>query len=443
MGRQRAVTLVLVVAALALVGITPAWAATSIDQVASSLRSDPVYNDPTAENALTPGQAADLRSQIEATALPIFIAVVPESMAAAAGGPDALLRELRNAVGSNGVYAIVAGNSFRAGSTADSVTAVANDAFDSQKSNGAYAVLSAFVAGVADQFANTGSSGSGNSAASTSSSGSGVATLVVLLVILGAVGVGIFFVVRHSRRTKAKQVAAMRAVLDEDVTSLGERLGAFDLTDPRLDDAGRADLQKALDAYSTASDTAARATNDLDITRATGALEDGRFALACVDARRDGRALPQHRPPCFVDPRHGPSLDDVMWAPDGGAPHPVPVCAACEATIQAGGMPEAREVVTAGGQRVPYWRGGTSYAPYARGYYSSWGDIMPALFLGTMMAGAFSTPVASAAPALDPGTGSGGFDGGGGFGGGDFGGGGGFGGGDFGGGGADFGGGDF
>lgn len=412
----------------------PSQARTSIDSVASALRSNPVYNDPAAENALTSGQAADLRSQITATGLPIYIAILPASAAAETGGPDDLLRDLRNAVGRSGVYAVIAGNSFRAGSTEGSVTGIADQAFAEQSANGPYAVLEAFVAGVDAEFGGA-SSGSGSSSGS-SSGGGGVTTLIVLAVFAALVVAAIIWMRRRSRAAQAKRIAAMRGVLDEDVTALGERLGAFDLTDSRLDDAGRADLQKALDSYARASDSAGRATSDADVTRATNELEEGRYALACVEARMDGRELPAHRPPCFVDPRHGPSTDDVEWAPDGGVARPVPVCATCATSLQSGSLPAAREVDTPSG-RQPYWRAGPAYAPYARGYYSNWGDILPALFIGTMLASAFSTPAAAAAPTAF-GAGS---DSGGGFGGGDFGGGGFGGGGDFGGGG--FGGGDF
>lgn len=424
----------LAVGLLGLLGTASAQARTSIDSVASALRSNPVYNDPAAENALTPGQAADLRAQIEGTGIPIYVAVLPASSATDTGGPDALLRDLRNAVGRSGVYALITGNAFRAGSTEGSVTAIADSAFQAQSSNGPYAVLEAFVAGVDEQYSGSAAGDSG-AAASSGSSGSPFVPLAILAVLIAGVVAVVVWARRKSRASHAQRIASLRGVLDKDVTQFGERLGAFDLTDPRLDDAGRADLQKALDAYSTASDVSSRATSDADVTRATTELEEGRYALACVEARMDGRALPSHRPPCFVDPRHGPSSDDVEWAPDGGTPRPVPVCATCATTLRSGSLPEALEVDTPSG-RQPYWRAGASYAPYARGYYSSWGDMLPALFIGTMLASAWSAPAAAAAPmAMDSG-------GSGGFGGGDFGGGGFGGGGDFGG-GMDFGGGDF
>ena len=392
--RPTALATLLAVCALALagtLGAVSAQARTSIDSVASALRSNPVFNDPAAENALTPGQAADLRDQIFQTGLPIYVAVLPASAATDTGGPDELLRDLRNAVGRSGIYAIIAGNSFRAAATEGSVTAIADSAFQSQASNGPYAVLEAFVSGVDEQY-NASSSGS-----STTSSSSPWIPLAFLAVIGAAILAVILWARRRSRTAQAARVAALRGVLDQDVTQLGERLGAFDLTDPRLDDAGRADLQRALDAYSTASDVSARATSDADVTRATTELEEGRYALACVEARMDGRALPSHRPPCFVDPRHGPSSDDVEWAPDGGAPRPVPACASCATALRSGALPEALEIETPAG-RQPYWRAGADYAPYARGYFSSWGTMMPALFMGTMLASAWSMPAAAAAP---------------------------------------------
>ncbi|MFM7212911.1 MAG: hypothetical protein ACKOYQ_13120, partial [Actinomycetota bacterium] len=309
--RSLAPALCVLLAALALIAAPAALARTSVDAIASALRNDPDYNDPSAENALTPGQATDLRDQIAATGLPIYIAVLPNTAATEAGGPDALLRDLRNAVGREGVYAVIAGNSFRAGSTSGSVTSIADDAFSSQSANGPFAVLEAFVTGVDAQYNDSGQSSGGDSSAG--GGGSSWTGLIILVVILGGIGALLFFGIRAARRSRAKQLVSIRGTLDEDVTSLGEQLAAFNVADPRLDDAGRADLQTALDAYARASDASSRARTDADITTATSELEAGRYALACVQARVDGRALPQRRPPCFVDPRHGPSESDVMW----------------------------------------------------------------------------------------------------------------------------------
>jgi hypothetical protein len=258
------------------------------------------------------------------------------------------------------------------------------------------------------------------------------------------VGGLIWWAARRSKAERARRVAEVKKVVDEDVTQFGERLAAFDISDPRLDDAGRADLQNALNAYDQASDAAERITTEADVATATRRLEDGRYSLACVEARMEGRPQPQRRPPCFVDPRHGPSTQDIEWAPSGGAPRPVPVCDACAASLRAGALPAARQVPVAAGETVPYWQAGRQYAPYAWGYYSSFGDVLPALLVGTMLGSMVSAPQQTVVVDNDTSSvGGGDFSasdfssgsfGGGDFGGGDFGGGGG---------GGDFGGGDF
>ena len=116
------------------------------------------------------------------------------------------------------------------------------------------------------------------------------------------------------------------------------------------------------------------------------------------------------------------------------------MCAACATTLESGRLPAAREVpVGAGGRGCRTGRPGGQYAPYARGYYSSFGDILPAVLIGTMLGSSFHQPTV----VVDQGPSAGGWMGGGG--GGDGGGGGwmGGGGGDFGGGGDSGGGGGF
>ena len=108
------------------------------------------------------------------------------------------------------------------------------------------------------------------------------------------------------------------------------------------------------------------------------------------------------------------------------------MCAACRTTVETGGQPQGL-LVTSGGTQQPYWQAGPQYAPYARGYYSPFGDVMTGVMVGTMLSGMWSTPASAATPVdssfggWSMGGGNGGDfgGGGGGFGGGDFGGGGG------------------
>jgi hypothetical protein len=279
--------------------------------------------------------------------------------------------------------------------------------------------------------------------------------LLVLLLLIGA-GVFVFQRVTAQRRRaelesrQAADLAAVRVVADEDVTRFGEELQRLDtdMLTAQLDEAARQDYQRALDSYESAKESLRLATRPEDVKHVTEALEDGRYAAACVVARADGRPLPTRRPPCFFNPAHGPSTTDIDWAPPGGQPRQVPVCAADADRVEQGAEPDIR-TVRQGVGRVPYWQGGPAYSPWASGYFGGYAmsGLLPGFLIGTMLSpGWDGTDASSGADGFD--TGDSGDGGGGDGGGGDFGGDGGgdSGGGDFGGdggGGFDFGGGDF
>ncbi|MBI0385622.1 hypothetical protein JBE27_57475, partial [Streptomyces albiflaviniger] len=128
------------------------------------------------------------------------------------------------------------------------------------------------------------------------------------------------------------------------------------------------DYGRALDAYEEAKARSAAARRPEDVRPVTEALEEGRFALAVLEARREGGPLPQRRPPCFFDPRHGPSVRDVPWAPPGGTQRSVPACAADATRVDDGRYPDARTVPVGGDRRRPYWDAGPAYGPWASGY---------------------------------------------------------------------------
>ncbi len=407
-------------------------AAPDVSQAAATLRGgDPVYSDPAAENPLSSAEVDQLTAQIRDSGVPVFIAVLPES---AAGGAtvDETLMALQSQVGLRGVYAAVVGSQFRAGATTNSGLAadLATQAFQDARDGGVYAVLSQFVTLVADPAA-------GNAAGTSSAeSAGGAGPLIFLLVLLIGGAVIVVVVVRRSRKKQLIQLTAVRATVDEDITAYGERLGSFSLADPDFDDATRADMQRALDSYDRAKSSVAVMRRPADAANVTTALEDGRYALACVEARLGQQPLPERRPPCFVDPRHGPSVADVLWAPPGLAQRDVPMCAACRTTVESGGQPQGLQVASAGGQ-VPYYQAGPEYGAYAQGYYSPFSGVMTAVVMGTMLSSMWHVPGVTASSGMDS-AGFGGGDQSGGWGG--FGGGGGFGDGGFGGG--DFGGGD-
>jgi hypothetical protein len=271
--------------------------------------------------------------------------------------------------------------------------------------------------------------------------GAGGGFLVVLAGLLAVVLGGAFLTGRRRRaRHRAEErerLEKLRTVVDEDITAFGEELRrvGFEPSAPSADDAQRADYTRALDSYDHAKRAMERARVPEDVRPVAEALEEGRFALATLDARVAGRELPQRRPPCFFDPRHGPSTQDARWAPPGGTEREVPVCAADATRLADGEPPMARTVDTADGRR-PYWEAGPAYGPWAGGYFG--GGLLPGLLVGTMLGNVMLSPFAYGA---GPGGTEGGDVTGGDFDPGDFGGG--FGGGDFGGGFGGFGGGDF
>ena len=213
----------------------------------------------------------------------------------------------------------------------------------------------------------------------------------MLLLVLAAI-VAVALVSRRSSRRREltrrqAELEPVRKLAYEDITALGVELQDFDteLAGTELDVGARADYQRALDAYEAAKLAGERIERPEDVKHVTEILEDGRYAMACVRARVAGEPLPQRRPPCFFDPRHGPSATDVAWAPPGGAPRDVPACALDAERVRVGADPHVRQVMV-GARRVPYWQGGPAYAPYAAGYYGAFGP-MDWMFMGLMFGG--------------------------------------------------------
>ena len=194
---------------------------------------------------------------------------------------------------------------------------------------------------------------------------------------------------RQPRQVSAADLDASRRAAEEDVTRFGEELQRLDsdMLTEELDQAARQDWQRALDSYESAKESLRLASRKDDIKHVTEALEDGRYAIACVTARVEGRPLPTRRPPCFFNPAHGPSTTDIEWAPPGGQQRQIPVCAADEDRVQQGAEPDIR-TVRQGAGRVPYWQGGPAYSPYASGYFGGYAmsGLLPGFLLGSMLA---------------------------------------------------------
>jgi hypothetical protein len=425
-----------VVAAAALALAASARGGERIDAAVAALQSNPVYVDPDAQLAISGADQDRVRAAIDTSgAGPVYIAILPLAAENETGGnPDGVLQGIHDGLHRRGTYAVIVGRHFRAGS--DGVLAqgvagqLATDALNAHRSDGTTATLVDFVNRVAAARRN-GSAPTGT----TNEPGTGGGILIGLLVLGGLIFLGVHSIQR--RRRQEAELAEVKAAAHDDLVALADDVQKLEQPVEANAEAKR-EYSAALDDYDKASGAFDRARRTKELAAVTGSLEEGRYHMAAAEALLAGRKPPERRPPCFFDPRHGPSTRDVDWAPPGGVARKVPACEADAQAVERGEEPASREVV-AGGRRVPYWNAPGYFGPWAGGYFMPFGGtgFLSGLFVGELLGGAYGGwGYGSWAGSGSPG-GFGSWSGGGG----DFGGGMSFGGGDFGGGGG--GGGDF
>jgi hypothetical protein len=148
---------------------------------------------------------------------------------------------------------------------------------------------------------------------------------------------------------------AARRLVDEDLTVLGEQVAELhvDTLADDLDDQARHHYRSALEHYDQAKHLLAGSETAEDVLAIEQVVADARWHRAAVLALRDGDPLPARREPCFFDPRHGPSMQDVEWAPPGGTARTIGVCAADARRLAAGERPLER-LVRVGDRWVPW-----------------------------------------------------------------------------------------
>ena len=240
--------------------------------------------------------------------------------------------------------------------------------------------------------------------------------LIIVLAVGGTGFVGRRLVHRRALRAETKEeLEGVRRLAEEDVTVLGEQLRRLDaaVEGRELDDAARVDYQTALDAYESAGRLVPRLRTSDEISKVTDTLSTGRYALACVQARVEGRPVPELRVPCFFNPQHGPSVGDVMWTAPGRGTRKVPACAQDAARVAAFEEPEVRKV-TIGSRRIAYWQAGAAFQPYAEGYFPS-AALIAWAFVPRPDGGLGGLGGLGGYSGYDGGGFGGGFDGGGGF----------------------------
>lgn len=166
-----------------------------------------------------------------------------------------------------------------------------------------------------------------------------------------------FFGGRKERRlAELDEFRQTRKLMEEDVTVFGEQLAELhvDTLTTELDEDMRWDYQRSLDLYEQSKTTLATATDAPTVREIVTVLDDGRYHLACVLARRDGVDLPQRREPCFFNPQHGPATADVLWTPPQGVEREIAVCRADLLRIEDGEAPDVR-LVRVGDRYLPWY----------------------------------------------------------------------------------------
>ena len=282
--------------------------ASAQDAVVQELRDDGVY--------VAPGTGLDERAlerQVtERGAAPIYVAVFPDGDAARRG--PRIVRELRRP----GVYVVATPRAMRVEGVRDpslspaEVDRLADESLAARRGQGAQAVLEDFIGRVGGARSEATPAGD----AAGGDDGAGTLGLILVLGLFGGVGAMVFSGRRRRRREQAAQVATLHGAADEDHTALGEDIRALDLDVemPDVDPRAKADYHAAVEA-STAPVSGSVARSPQDFEPVTKALEEGRYSMEAAKARLAGREPPERRPPCFFDPRHGPSTRDVEWSP--------------------------------------------------------------------------------------------------------------------------------
>jgi hypothetical protein len=191
----------------------------------------------------------------------------------------------------------------------------------------------------------------------------------------------------HKSR-REREWEEVHASAQDDLVALGDDIRALDvdIQMPGVSEDAKQRYEQALEAYQRASQIFDRAKRPEDLAPVSETLEEGRYAMAYAKALLEGKPPPERRPPCFFDPRHGPSTEEVEWAPPGGAPRPVPACAADAVRVKEGFNPHGRQVMV-NGRPTDYWNAPRHYGPMMGGYFNGFGGggLLQSLLVGSAL----------------------------------------------------------
>jgi hypothetical protein len=365
--------LVVLAAGIAVVALlaSPAQAGRYVDRAVSALGRNRVYVDSGARKALPATSVTALRNRVRRADTPIYVAVLPAAaLREARGSADRLAQAIVAAVRGGGTVAVSAGgHTGAASSTLDPGTAATTMRATTRAHRGDLGATMLDFVGRADAAASA-----GRSFWQTlwdQPLVRVIALIVVGLILVTLVNAGVTVFWRRRSRGSSAGFGEVQALAQEDIVALGDDLRNLDLGLEAESDNSLAarDYTRAYESFQQAQEAFERAEGPNDFAPVSTALEAGRYYMTLARARFEGRELPQRRPPCFFDTRHGPSVDDVGWMPKGGPPRPVPACESCMRSIADGVEPAARQVNAGGRRRMPFYDAPPHFESWFAGYF--------------------------------------------------------------------------
>ena len=300
------------------------------------------------------------------------------------GSVGGALPALQQKVGRPGTYVLVAGRTFRAGSTdlREGATAQAANAALKAHPGDIDAILLDFTDRMGDLRAGREPAGD---------SGGGVPRLRPARVP-GP---------RHRRHRAARhhrapasggasEAAAVRGGPRQRPrrrVELGDEIRALDLDVqmPGMPEEAKTDYETALGAYERASAAVDRARARRR-TSSRSARRSRRAATRWPPRGRGSRARSRPSAPRRASSTRAtgrPRARSSGRRPTA-QPREVPACEADAQRVERGEDPDPRQI-TLGGRQMPYWNAGPAYAPYMGGFFG--GGLLPGLFIGSMLGG--------------------------------------------------------
>ncbi|PWV44818.1 hypothetical protein BDW27_12144 [Nocardiopsis sp. L17-MgMaSL7] len=365
-------------AAMVTVGAASAAADTGTEppqtqDIVAELENDGVFVDPSIEG-FPSGDEAALEAAVANADSPVYYVLLPREVATSEAGVNAVLAPVMAEVG-DGAYGVLGGSEhlYVTSPNLEDTDAIREVALSEGGNNPTDALVAVPEAVQTTETANEAPTGGG---------GSGLVLLTVLVLVAAAGGWYVYNARKKREAEKAKQLQEIKQMATEDVVRLGEDVARLEIDLSQVDEATRSDYSRAMDSYDQAKAQLDTIQEPEQVKQVTSALEDGRYYMSATRARMNGEPVPARRGPCFFNPQHGPSSEDVTWAPPGGSPRSVTACAVCAQAVRTGGQPDVR-MVEVDGERRPYYDAGPAYSPYAGGYFGM--NMMMGMFTGMMM----------------------------------------------------------